>query len=181
MHAVLAASEGFHQPITPALQVDVSEHLERCHFGLQFLQENGDIAGFALFKHFDDLLCGGGMMIRPAFQKSGLVGEAILRAREMTNTSYLAYRTQSPRMWAAGRKITSVWTPQPTGFYHPDLEEVRARAAHHLRVTPTITPGFFGSALYGVKPTHADPVIQAWWDSLCSFENGDAVLCVGRF
>ena len=74
--AILSASEGFGQPIDQALSLDVAQHLDACGFGFQFLTDENEIAGFTLFKHYGSLLYGGGMMIRPAFQKSGLVRRA---------------------------------------------------------------------------------------------------------
>lgn len=180
--AIVSASEGFGQPIDPALKLDVDQHLKACHFGFQFLDQHGEIAGFTLFKHYDDLLCGGGMMIRPRFQKSGLVQEGIRLAANRTSARYLAYRTQSPRMWSAGRHVTSVWTPTPElGFDHPMLDAVRAHAASLMGITPTVTRAVFDRQLYSAKPTHLNPDIQDWWNSICDFEAGDMVLCVGTF
>ena len=180
--AILSASEGFGQPIDSALSQDVAEHLSACHFGFQFMAEDGQMAGFTLFKVYDDLLCGGGMMIRPRFQKSGLVRQGIKLAQHKTQASYLAFRTQSPRMWSAGRHVTRIWTPVPlTGFEHPKLDDARSRAAKLMGIELNVTRAVFDRALYGSKPTHLDPVIQAWWDSFCTFELGDMVLCVGAF
>lgn len=181
-HAIVSASEGFGQPIDPALSLDVEEHLDACHFGFQFLDADGQIAGFTLFKHFDDLLCGGGMMIRPRFQKSGLVREGIKLARDRTQARFLAYRTQSPRMWSAGRSVTRIWTPTPAlAFAHPELDDARTRAASRLGIAPNVTRAVFDRPLYAEQPAHLDPTIQRWWDSICDFSLGDMVLCVGAF
>ena len=179
-HAILAASEGFGQPINQALSLDVKQHLDTCHFGFQFLDANGRFAGFTLFKHYGDLLCGGGMMIRPRFQKSGLIHEGITLALNRTGARFLAYRTQSPRMWSVGQKVTRVFSPTPEmAFAHPELKDARLRAAELLGITTNITRAVFDRPLYAEKPTHLNPIIQRWWDSFCDFEAGDMVLCVG--
>ena len=180
--AILSASEGFGQPIDQALSLDVAQHLDACGFGFQFLTDENEIAGFTLFKHYGSLLYGGGMMIRPAFQKSGLVRQGILLAQEHTHARHFAFRTQSPRMWSAGRRVTRLWSPTPEqGFFHPELDEVRSIAADLLHIKPTVTRAVFDRPLYGHKPTHLNPAIQTWWDSMCDFDKGDMVLCVGAF
>ena len=179
--AIVSASEGFGQPIDRSLSQDVDEHLKAAEFGFQFVSQS-ETAGFALFTMHDDLLWGLGMMIRPHWQKSGLVREGIQLAQRMTQARYLALRTQSPRMWSAGQHITRVWTPTPElGFEHPELDVVRHRAAKLKGITPTVTRAVFDRPLYGQKPTHLDPTIQTWWDGMCDFDAGDMVLCVGAF
>ncbi len=180
--AILSASEGFGQPIDEALSLDVAQHLGNCGFGFQFLTDENEIAGFTLFKHFGSLLWADGMMIRPAFQKSGLVRQGILLAKEHTGARTLAFRTQSPRMWSAGRHVARLWTPtSERGFFHSELNDARSLAADLLHIQPTVTRAVFDRPLYGQKPTHLDPAIQSWWDSICDFEKGDMVLCVGAF
>ncbi|MFA6131933.1 MAG: hypothetical protein WC702_02585 [Patescibacteria group bacterium] len=180
--ATLAASEGFGKPIDPALEKDVTEHLAACHFGLSFFSSEDEFAGFALYRRLGNILCGGGMVLRTAFQAHGLGQIAIQTARVVSQTEYLAFRTQSLRMWTAGKKAVSIWRPNPSGTDDPALAEAIERAAIFLKVNQTVTSGFYGGPLYGKKPLYTkDAARQAWWDSICSFERGDAILCVGRF
>tara|TARA_Y100001970_G_scaffold243191_1_gene308240 strand:+ start:1665 stop:2276 length:612 start_codon:yes stop_codon:yes gene_type:complete len=180
-NATLAAAEGFIRPYTKDLKDDVDNHLRLAKFGFQF-HCRGEFLGFTLFQYQEDLLMGAGMQIRPVAQGFGLVKQAILLAKERANAKFLAYKTQNPRMWQVGERLCSAWTPTlEYGFVNKDINAVRNRAAEFYGVKPTVTSGFYGQALYGKKPTHWDGQIQEWWDSVCNFEQGDSVLCVGKF
>ena len=180
-HATLAAAEGFIQPLSKSLETDVDNHLKLAEFGFQF-HFRGEFLGFTLFQHQEDLLMGAGMQIRPFAQGHGLVKQAILLAKEITGANFLAYKTQNPRMWQVGERLCSVWTPTvECGFANKDVDGARNRVADFMGIETTTLKRFYGQALYGKKPTHWDEGIQEWWDSVCNFEQGDSVLCVGKF
>lgn len=83
-------------------------------------------------------------------------------------------------MWASASKMVRTIFPHPT-LPCEASEEIALNLAKSLMMSGPIHPAFYGGALYGQKPAHHDPRIQNWWDSLCQFDRGDAVVCVGRF
>ena len=179
--AVAVAAEGFVQPVSDGLQTDVRNHLADSQTAFSIVDENGQVVGFALFKNIVGVLYLTGLILRHDYQNRGLGKAAILAGRFATGAEYFALRTQSPRMWSVGNKLASAWYPNQNGFSDKDLEQKASILALELGMATPIVQGFYGGPLYGEKPTHRDPALQAWWDSLCSFQRGDAVLCVGRF
>ncbi len=177
---VETVSEGFKQPITDALYEDVRQHLEDCHFGFSFIDGRDTFAGFAIFKVIDRFLYLSGGIMRPAYQGSGLINVAVLMAQSITSSPLFALRTQSPLMWSAGRRLTREWLPQLGVTDHVMAEETK-KLADKLGMASTVVPGFYNGPLYGEKPQYKDAELQNWWNSICSFERGDAVLCSGRF
>lgn len=177
---VRAVSEGFKKPITEALTEDVRKHLEDCHFGFSFIDGRNTFAGFAVFKTIDSFLYLSGCILRPAYQGSGLVNVAVFMAQSMTGAPDFALRTQSSLMWSAGQRMTRGWTPHLGTKETASTEKVE-RLIKKLGMASTIVPGFYNGPLYGEKPEHQNSELQNWWDSICNFERGDAVLCSGRF
>jgi len=173
------ASLGFEQALTGELRHDVQCHLmmgERVYG----VYEEGRLMGFAIFDIFAEVLYLSGIILMPEMQGKGVAGQVVRFVQEASGTRYLALRTQSLRMWVAGKNMCREWYPcvQPNdGMLHILGLEI----ARYLNMTKTIEPGCYGGPLYGNKPVYRDPQLQAWWDSICNFERGDAVLCVGSF
>lgn len=180
--AVRLASEGFCRPVTQALIDDVAQHLEVADFCVCY-EDEGNLIGYQIFHTpIPHLLYIGGTLITPAYQGRGIKAEAtrsILCMRpELT---WISGRTQSPIVWSSVHRIAKELLPN----YDPDVcsheaEELRHQLAFILGMNDPIHEGFYGGALYGKKPTHHDWKIQAWWDSICNFERGDAVLYMAR-
>lgn len=177
-HATKFASLGFRVEETPHLREDVMNHLE-----------DGDVytifharkpCGFAIVRRFPGrvlYLCG--VMLTPKMQGKGYA-TTIIEAVRTPEDAFLALRTQSPLMWAAGRRICKgAWLPQGSNT-DAELVEIGQDVAARIHTTFPVHPGFYDSALYGTQPVHRDEKIQTWWNSLCDFARGDAVVCVGR-
>ena len=179
--AVVIASEGFAQPMSKNLEIDVANHLAECPTAFTIINADGQAIGFVLFKKFDEILYISGIILRRKCQGQGLGLEAIRSAKLMAHAEWFALRTQSLRMWRAGQKLAREWYPSPFFDHNPEIRQRAEFLAHRLGMAGVIVPGFYGSPLYGVKPIHRDCQLQTWWDNLCSFERGDAVLCLGRF
>lgn len=178
--AVLLSARGFVRSISEELAKDVAAHISG-DLVLRIIEDSVDI-GFACFQIESDVLYLHGIMIDPDVQAKSIAVRVIEYAQAKTNMSFLGLRTQSPRMWSAGRKVCQQWIP---GFENGDeRDEELLKAAHRIaKISNSLFPvhvGCYGGPLYGTKPTHSDYIIQQWWDSLCDFERGDAAICVGR-
>lgn len=180
--AVELAASGFVKPITPELVEDVSQHIVG-DLVLRVVDDGTDV-GFATFTFYHSMLYLEGVMIEAGHQDRSLARLIINEARHHHDVPYFGCQTQSPRMWCVGRDICDIWTPQlpPT----PDADCGLAVATQTMYTargyTSYLRAGCYnGAPLYGEKPVHRDARLQAWWDSLCTFEHGDAVVCAGRF
>jgi hypothetical protein len=187
--ATRLTSHGFFQPESDELRKDVAKHI---HGDLVYsiLDDDGTYFGFATFSIDGDLIYLEGIMIDTPLQGHSIGGKVIEAARVKTKARYLALRTQSPRMWSVGYKLCDIWFPDdPQPEQHPELAVVMDRVLALKRnvdstislISPTAVACYGGEPLYGEKPIHHDLDLQRWWDSLCNFERGDGVVCVGRF
>ncbi len=176
------ASLGFVQPISPALRDDVDNHLTHGQLVYSIVERDSlATIGFTLFNHLDSsVLYLSGIILDPNHQGQGIARLAVEHAGRETNATHLALRTQSPRMWSAGEKMTESWFPHPTNEAPPALRELGERAATATGSAFPVKEGFYGGPLYGAKQTHHNVSLQTWWDSLCNFERGDAVFCIGK-
>ncbi len=171
------AAAGFVQGLTAELRHDVESHL----LGGQLVYGvyQGEIVkGFAIFNTFDDLLYLSGIILMPEVQGKGVAAQVVRFAQASTNAKYLALRTQSLRMWVAGRTLCREWLPssEPSDSI---LHHLGRDMAGRLNMGYPIARRCYGGPLYGEKPVHRDTQLQAWWDSVCDFQRGDAVLCIG--
>lgn len=177
--ATLIASSGFVQPISPELQVDVDQHLHEGQL-VNSIIDRGETIGFAIFKMFGEVLYLAGIILHEDHQGKGIAPQVVDLARAATGAKWLGLRTQSPVMWAAAQKMVCSIFPHPsTGDVQTYL--AAQELARDLGMNQVIHHGFYGGPLYGHKPTHHYPRIQNWWDSLCQFDRGDAVVVVGKF
>ncbi len=196
-------SSGFVQPISDALRQDVDVHLKESQIVYSIFKDDV-VVGFAIFKKitlpavfpswgFDwglleyldmRVLYLAGIMLHESVQGQGIAEQTILHAKNEMGLSYFALRTQSLRMWIAGNKLTKSWYPNPKNLVDGSFRIAKDLLANQLSMSVDdrfVSRGFYGAPLYGKKPIHRDAKLQAWWNDLCSFEHGDAVLCVGRF
>lgn len=178
--ATSIASTGFVVPKSLELELDVKNHL--AEGAVYSIMLDDEPAGFAIFTRFPDrVLYLAGIILRPGIQGRGVSEAAVKQARE-PDDRFLALRTQSAIMWAAGRHICGGnWLPAAQKSADGELVQLGGLVARRIGCPDyPVAKGFYGQALYGEKPKHRDREIQAWWDKLCSFERGDAVICIGR-
>ncbi|HEU0051425.1 MAG TPA: GNAT family N-acetyltransferase [Patescibacteria group bacterium] len=179
--ATLITSEGFVQPVSEHLREDVREHLAHGE-RLYSIHAHGQVAGFAIFNIWDSVLYLSGIMLKTEFQGRGIAERVVERVHTAVQAPYFALRTQSLRMWCAGRRMVEEWYPHPEYSEIPDeFRTLGYAVARRLGNDFPVSRGCYGSALYGLKPTCANSALQEWWDQICDFERGDAIVCVGRF
>jgi hypothetical protein len=178
--AVEIAVAGFVQKHSAELRKDVDKHLTKGQIVYR-IKDLEVTAGFALFNKWEDVLYLSGIILVPSVQGRGIAAAVIGRAHAETRTKYLTLRTQSAIMWRAGEKICAEgWTPRPLKRTDLGIETAGNLTAEKLGGTFPISPKCYGGPLYGTKPIYSDSFIQTWWDSICDFECGDAVICAGR-
>jgi hypothetical protein len=169
---------GFDKPITSELIADVSNHIGG-DLVVRILEDNADI-GFATFETYGNLLYLCGIMLKPSVQGRGYAAVVIKYAQEITQSKYLALRTQNPKMWSVGKKMCGIWLPEihsNSGNLLPKEALDNLQSSKGLQ--HPIDIGCYGGPLYGTKPIHRDGTIQQWWDGICNFERGDGVVCIG--
>lgn len=181
--AVRLAAEGFGRPVTDVLAEDVRSHLSSAEFAL-CAREGGALVGYMIFTvPVADVLYISGTLIEPSRQGTGIkTAGTVLAFERYPSLRWFSGRTQSAVVWASAARIASELTPSrdASGLSAEGAARLDALVASLGMSGPT-HPGFYGGPLYGEKPTHRDPTAQAWWDTLCDFERGDAILYLGRF
>lgn len=181
--ATKIAASGFCQPISAALEKDVANHLGGGDIVYTILDDDKRAVGFAIFNEFGqhrEILYLAGVILDGEHQGREIVSKTVNRARiDFGRACYLALRTQSLRMWMAGKKICTSWYPENMGNLTDSLREVGQDVSQKVGSDFPIGIGVYGGPLYGEKPNHMDPELQEWWDGICDFERGDAVICVG--
>ncbi len=178
--ATQLTAAGFSVPVTPALAQDVCNHLNAGE--LWTVKEDCVPVGFAIVqRYFDNTLYIVGIMLMPEFRGQH-VCEQVVQTTCKSTDQYLALRTASPIMWAAGYRICNgVWLPTPQSFKDPRLSAQGRKISEAIGCTGfPLSVGYYGSPLYGVQPRHRDSMTQAWWSAQCMYERGDAVVCIGR-
>ncbi len=177
--ATLIASSGFVKPVTDGLRQDVDVHLHEGQTVFSILDDD-TLVGFAIFNRFENLLYLGGIILRESHQGKGIAFQAVAAAQEQRRSRWFGMRTQSLRMWVAAHKWVDTLYPHPT-IKHEGYFAAAQTLSSRLHMDAPVVAGFYGGPLYGAKPMHHDPKLQRWWDLICDFERGDAVVCVGRF
>ncbi len=194
--ATRIAAAGFVQPLSETLRADVAQHLMEGCLVQSFTNEEEVVLGFAIYRLFEfvpdtRLLYLAGIILDPAIQGQHLAERSICQAAKELRATHLGLRTQSLRMWVVGDRLTkSAWEPNlvdwdeqfhvQTHFPNPELMALGQKLAEALGCSSfPYVPGFYGASLYGEKPTYKHRTLQSWWDARCTFERGDAVLCVG--
>lgn len=187
------ASQGFCVNDSPELRADVEKHLiggevvYSLHLSHEFRYRDhakssiwNELIGFAIFNSLSDhLLYLSGIILLPEFQGKGIAKYAISRVMNDLGCEYLALRTQSPIMWGALRGVCAKVYPFLSFRQNSQLSKYGEEAAIKIGSKYPIHHGYYGGPLYGKKPIHHQAFVQSWWDSICSFERGDAVICVG--
>ncbi len=178
--ATRIASSGFVQPISDELRQDVAGHMAGGDV-VYGIKEHGQFVGFVIFNIWDGILYLSGIIVDEAHQCHQHVTESVAKVlRQRPGLKYLALRTQSPRMYVAGRKVCSVWIPHFDEVFAPELVRVGKEVAERTDSQFPLHEGCYGGPLYGEKPVYHDGSLQQWWDERCNFERGDALICVGR-
>lgn len=183
IEAARVAAAAFVRTYSQELYDDVAQHLAE---GTVYTIFDGvSLAGFAIFNMEDsETLYLAGIILRPDFQGIGLAQKVIQMAQAETKAKKLKLRTQSLRMWSVGNKLCRSWFPNPNGkvgYY--DYNTLWSRGPYFVLYEnkAEILRNFYGGPLYGQKPVHRNAVLQQWWDSICDFDRGDAVVCCGEF
>lgn len=175
------AAQGFQKELSLDLTEDVGSHLKSGELLYRLVDKDRDI-GFAIFSVLEnDILYLSGVIIEPCYQRKRLIASLVKQAQsDASNTKYLVLRTQSLRMWVAGSKLCSSWFPNQ----HSDIPGLLCNkgkiVASYLSSAFPFCHKVYGNPLYGEKPIYHDEALQIWWDSVCSFERGDAVICIGE-
>lgn len=181
--ATRIASSGFVQPISEDLKTDVYTHLNEGHI-VYTIYNDDETVGFAIFNVVcEKVLYLAGIMLHESVQGKGIAELIVQHTDKELYLPYLALRTQSLRMWSAGNKMVCDWFPNQENHIDEPMFQIRNAVASYLKIPENVlsVSGFYGTQLYGKKPVHHDSELQSWWDNICSFERGDAVLCIGRF
>jgi hypothetical protein len=182
--AVQLAAAGFNVPVTDELIEDVLAHL--ASGDVYTLSDGVADRAFAIFERYPvgdslDVLYLAGIHVDPDFQGSHVCERLVASARGPKDR-VLVLRTQSPIMWAAGRRICyGAWylNPHVSGSGTLAYELARLLAPHIGAKAYPVAPGHYRENLYGELPQHRDAAIQAWWKLLCNAARGDAVICSG--
>lgn len=178
--ATMLASSGFVKPVSDELYEDVRQHMESGDLVFGLMVEDRYI-GFVIFCLWDDVLYLSGIILHEDYQGHASLGDIVEHVRERYDVRYFALRTQSPRMWSAANKVCSRWFPESgVDSVDPDLEKVGRIVAEKIGSEFPFHRGCYGGPLYGEKPLHRREELQHWWDSVCDFAAGDAVICVGE-
>lgn len=183
--ATRVAAAGFVQPLTPTLRTDVEQHLAEGALVQSFL-ESGAVVGFAIYRLFEigaaRVLYLAGIILDPKIQGRHLAAQSITLAAAELRATHLGLRTQSLRMWFVGERLTEGrWGPHPRRSFSTEEQALGAELSERTHGGGRFPhlPGFYGNPLYGAKPIYRDPTAQAWWDSICDFEAGDGIICIG--
>ena len=184
--ATRVAAAGFIQPLTPALRMDVEQHLAEGAL-VQSVLADGVVVGFAIYRLFEiataRVLYLAGIILDPKIQGRHLAAQSITLAAAELHATHLGLRTQSLRMWFVGERLTEGrWGPHPHRTFSAEEQVLGTELSERIHGGGRFPflPGFYGTSLYGAKPIHRDTITQAWWDSICDFEAGDGVVCLGR-
>lgn len=181
MSAVHMAALGFAKEESEELIRDVQEHLESGKLVYRIFVDEVEI-GFAIFAIYQDILYLSGIILTPEFQGRGIVRIVIEQVQRLYNgLSYLALRTQSLRMYLAASRMCDEFYPDLEGEFIP--EQFAKRGEYIASLINSEFPvhlNCYGGQLYGIKPIYKDPMLQDLWDELCNFENGDAIIFIGR-
>lgn len=178
-------AKGFMRPISPAIIDDTRQHLHAGDFTYSIFDKS-KLIGFTVFRALPkNILFVEGIMIDIDRQGQNIAGDVIRLAQQENKSKFLALRTQSPLMWLAARKLCRTWHPHPDNGFSPplsinDIGIVIKQTLGEKFCYPKIS-GCYGGPLYGKKPLCRDARVQTWWDQICDFDQGDAVLCIGEF
>lgn len=182
--ALQIAASGFCQPVSAELEKDVTEHIAGGDLHFSFMQAARTV-GFAIFNVWDDILYLSGIIMHADYQQRRAVQQAVAAARiEAPSACYLAYRTQSYRMWRAAEPTCDFWFPASSNSSKSVLAElvwVGGRVSQRIGSTFPVHQGWYGGPLYGKKPVRGSFTDQQGWDWQCNFNRGDALICVGKF
>ncbi len=183
------AASGFCQSVSPELERDVATHLAGGDLVYTF-HECEQVVGFAIFNVWENVLYLGGIILDAQHQGRRMVQQVVARAiynlrnEHRVDVDYLAFRTQSLRMWVAGaRECEQIFPCRGNHEVPEDIMSTVQMVASRVGSDFPVGVGCYGNSLYGQKPVYGnilDRRLRRWWDEICDFERGDAVLCVGH-
>ncbi|MBT6691759.1 GNAT family N-acetyltransferase [Candidatus Parcubacteria bacterium] len=183
VEATRVAAAAFVRTYSQALYEDVAQHLAEGNVYTIF--DGVNLAGFAIFNMVDhETLYLAGIILLPDIQGQGIAADVVRMAQEETGAKKLMLRTQSLRMWSVGNKLCHTWFPQHNsqeGYYDHGCFPWSGPFYTPSEDKSEIIRAFYDGPLYGQKPTHRNRPLQKWWDSICDFDRGDAVVCYGEF
>ncbi len=176
--AAAVAAAAFGQVSNEAYEAGIANVIRE---GTPFVALEADyLLGFAYFLVHEDILYIHATAVHPSAHRRGIVAQLIAAAQAVYDLPYLGWRTQSLKAFRAfSKQCTSVW---PLGS-DDELPDCMERATYLATLDGHAWPlahRAYSDALFAEKPSGEDAVAQAWWDSLCSYEDGDAVYAVGR-
>ncbi len=180
--AIELTAQGFVRPIDEELRQDVRDHLETGDSFYTVTKNNEEVA-YAIFCNYQSpagkILYLSGVIVEEGHQRQGVSEYIVQQAIVDEAPDYLVFRTQSARMYAAGQKMVNELYPKLDSEDMPfDVRLVGLSvAAAQNSEFPVTKKCYGGKPLYGQRPTHPN---HAAFYELCSFAEGDAVLCVGR-
>lgn len=180
--AMSVATAGFAAPETDEFQQEIAAYLDESD-RLYSIEVDGELGGFAVFRSLFPVLYLSCVILRPEYQRKGLAQQAIQLAQQKTGAYMLAFRTQSAVMYVAGHRTVAEnhWYPRADSEMENYLATLQRGVLDELGMESPLERGFYKRRLYGRKPEHYDPAVQQQFDSICDFDRGDAVLCIGHF
>jgi len=180
--AIRLTSEGFSRPVSDAFSRGIEQILKNCDLFYR-LEEHDRVSGYGAFKLYEHgmgrILYISSIMTSPKLQGGGW-GRAIMNeAVADTDSKYLSFKTQSPRMYAAAQKMVDRLFPDLDGEPIPDdISELGSYIAAQRKLDFPVHRGSYElGAMYGERPQHA---LGEKFYNLFDFEAGDAVVCIGR-
>ena len=180
--ALLLASEGFGIEITPQMAESVRLNLLASEIHVVAVVHHQVIGCMLATIPLPGVLHITGTLILPAYQGMGIKRDAtqhLLTSRP--ELQWIMGRTQSSHVWSSVRNMAKELLPSPENVVVSDeLRAMQARLFETFGQTSEIEKGRYGKPLHGSKPIHRDPQLQTWWDSICNFEAGDAILYLAR-
>jgi GNAT superfamily N-acetyltransferase len=183
--AIELTAKGFNRPVDAELTEDVESHINSGDNFYFVNDENGKNIAYSIFSQYKtaagEVLYLSGVIIDPPHQGKGISRDIVNTAIEEHEPDYLCFRTQSVRMYEAGRKMVEVLYPriEETKLGIPDdIMTAGERMAEIIGGQFPITKGCYGGKpLYGERPDHYS---SEEFYRYCNFSKGDAILFVGK-
>ncbi len=176
--ATYIACNGFGIGHSDSMKEDVRHHLDTST--TYTIYEGLVKVGFVCYQLFGNILYISGIVMLPSAQGHGYAVKVTRLLAEKVGLPFLAYKTQSPRMWSVGGKVCKNWYPNPNQNPNQEiLGKIHVLCLCIGAIDFPVSKGFYGHALYTEKPVVKDQAVQAWWDEMCDFHAGDSVVCFG--
>ena len=153
-----------------------------------------EVKGFSAYKtfNFEDyaIVYGVGASVLRSEQGKGLYrrfneeGIKVELRKNASNKFYFAARTQNPVIYASLRKMDLIEKVYPNEEKTPhDIEEIAEKIANILggQIDKNfVMKNAYGKCLYDEVQRYKDEEVNNMFDSLLSYEKGDALLIIGK-